>query len=146
MLVGTYEANPWMSVPAASGLILSVVYSLRIMARVFYGPRKSEQSIQDLSIRETGLIAALVLAIVWLGIFPQTVINVANTTAKAIQNKTGMNATASICHQAATRITTAGTDKLKAFCIPTINRNRISDTPDSDTKGIGVAQNNGIQR
>jgi len=146
VLVGTYEANPWMSVPAASGLILSVVYSLRIMARVFYGPKKSEQSIQDLSIRETGLIAALVLAIVWLGIFPQTVINVANTTVKAIQNKTGMNATASICHQAATRITIAGTDKLKAFCIPTINRNRISDPPDSDTKGIGVAQNNGIQR
>ena len=52
VLVGTYEANPWMSVPVASGLILSVVYSLRIMARVFYGPKKSEQSIQDLSIRE----------------------------------------------------------------------------------------------
>ena len=135
-----------MSVPAASGLILSVVYSLRIMARVFYGPKKSEQSIQDLSIRETGLVAALVLAIIWLGIFPQTVINVANTTVKAMQNKTGMNATASIGHQAATRITIAGTDKLEAFCIPTINRNRISDPHDSNTKGIGVAQNNGIQR
>ncbi|MGO9119127.1 MAG: complex I subunit 4 family protein [Desulfomonilaceae bacterium] len=146
VLVGTYEANPWMSVPAASGLILSVVYSLRIMARVFYGPKKSEQSIQDLSIRETGLVAALVLAIIWLGIFPQTVINVANTTVKAMQDKTGMNATASIGHQAATRITIAGTDKLEAFCIPTINRNRISDPHDSNTKGIGVAQNNGIQR
>ncbi len=146
VLVGTYEANPWMTVAAASGLILSVVYSLRIMARVFYGPKKSGQSIRDLSIRETGLMAAMVLATFWLGIFPQTMIDVANTTVKAIQNKTGIQATVSIVHQAATGVTIAGTDELEAFSISSINWNRITDPTDSNTKGNGLALNNGIQR
>ncbi len=129
VLAGTYQANPWMTVPAATGLILSVIYSLRIMARVFYGPKESDRSIQDLSIRETGLIAALVIAIIWLGVFPQTVINAANATVKAIHGKTGIHATASIGEQ-----------------FSSITLSNVSGSAGSNIKVNGVAQQNRIQR
>gem|GEM_PF-7033824 len=38
--------------------------------------------------REAGLMAPMVLVMVWLGMFPQTVLNAAAPTVKAIQNRT----------------------------------------------------------
>ncbi|HTY26156.1 MAG TPA: NADH-quinone oxidoreductase subunit M [Desulfomonilaceae bacterium] len=86
VLVGTFGTSPWMAAPAAVGLVLSVVYSLRIMGKAFYGPKKLEQPIQDLSPRETCLAASLIVAIIWLGVFPQVVLNTVSPTVKAIQD------------------------------------------------------------
>lgn len=102
VFVGTYQANVWMAVPAAIGLVLSAAYSLRIMARVFYGATSSDLSIPDLSMRETGLMATMVLVIVWLGMFPQTVLNAAAPTVKAIQNRTRVETVTSARPQATT--------------------------------------------
>lgn len=88
VLAGTYQANVWMAAAAAIGLVLSTVYSLRIMARAFYGETRPELSIQDFSMREAGLMAPMVLVMVWLGMFPQTVLNAAVPTVKTIQNRT----------------------------------------------------------
>ena len=100
MLVGTYQANVWMAAFAAAGLVLSTVYSLRIMARVFYGESRSETSIRDLSIREAGLMTPMVLVMVWLGMFPQTALNAAKPTVKAIQDRTIVKTLTSIGPQA----------------------------------------------
>lgn len=90
VLVGTYSANAWMAVPAAVGLVLAAVYSLRIMAKAFYGPIKEHHQIPDLLPRETFLMAAMIIAIVWLGLFPQAVLNVTQPALRAIQNQMSM--------------------------------------------------------
>jgi NADH-quinone oxidoreductase subunit M len=101
VLVGTYQANVWMAALAAIGLVLSTVYSLRIMARAFYGESRSELSIRDLSMREAGLMAPMILLMVWLGMFPQTALNAAAPTVKAIQSKTIVETITAAGHQVA---------------------------------------------
>ncbi len=90
VLVGVYQINPWMAVPAAMGLIFSVVYSLRIMAKVFYGPKESKLPVADLSVREAVLMGVSVLAIIWLGFFPQTVLNISEPVIKSMQTKANL--------------------------------------------------------
>ncbi len=102
VLAGTYRTNLWMAVPAAVGLVLSMVYSLWIMAIVFYGETRSELSIRDFSMREAILMAPMILVMVWLGMFPQTVLNAAAPTVKAIQNRTIVETFTAIRPQAAT--------------------------------------------
>jgi NADH-quinone oxidoreductase subunit M len=76
ILLGTFNAQLWMTIIAASGLVLSAVYSLRIVQKIFLGPPRGQLA-ADLSGREMMIMAALTISIVWLGLFPQPVINTA---------------------------------------------------------------------
>jgi NADH-quinone oxidoreductase subunit M len=58
-------------------LISATVYSLRIVQKVFYGTGKSENKLKDLSVRESFIMGIMVVAILWLGLFPQPVIDTA---------------------------------------------------------------------
>jgi NADH-quinone oxidoreductase subunit M len=73
VLLGTYRAIPIAAILGAVGLVFATIYSLAIMQRAFYGPRAETAMLQDLSMREMTIFAALILAIVWLGCYPQPV-------------------------------------------------------------------------
>jgi NADH-quinone oxidoreductase subunit M len=75
VLLGTYRVNTGASVIAATGLIFSAVYALWMVQRTFQGEQRRLWKISDLSVRETGILAALILAIFWLGFFPRPVLN-----------------------------------------------------------------------
>jgi len=77
VLSGTFNANIAMSCIASLGLILATVYSLRIMQKIFYGREKSELKIPDLNLREKIISASLIAVIVFLGLFPQPVFDMA---------------------------------------------------------------------
>lgn len=83
ILVGSFQANNWMTVFASLGLIVSTIYSLRIMARVFYGKKVREWILPDFNIREMITMGSLIAAIVWLGLFPHSVLS---TSSPAIRN------------------------------------------------------------
>ena len=74
-LTGVFKVNILFSCLASVGLIAATIYSLRIMQKVFYGPVREDKEFKDLSVRETIIMATLVLAIVGLGLFPQKVID-----------------------------------------------------------------------
>ncbi len=74
-LVGAYKADVLMAVLASLGLIFSTIYSLRIMQRVFYGEKQEEWGLKDLNLREGIILGTLTAAIVWLGFYPQPVLN-----------------------------------------------------------------------
>ena len=77
ILLGVFQAQAWITVAAASGLIFSAVYSLRIVGKIFLGPRKTMETVPDFSPREMLIMAALTISVVWLGLFPQPVIDTA---------------------------------------------------------------------
>jgi NADH-quinone oxidoreductase subunit M len=77
ILIGAFKANILMSCLASLGLIAATIYSLRIVQKVFLGNKNTDWKIHDLTIRETIVSAALVVSIVWLGLFPQPVLNIA---------------------------------------------------------------------
>ncbi|MGO8881346.1 MAG: NADH-quinone oxidoreductase subunit M [Desulfomonilaceae bacterium] len=89
VLLGVYRVSPWMTVPAALGLVLAVIYSLRMIGKAFYGRADEKRRIQDIWPREASLMAGMILIILWLGLFPQTVINTAGPALTAIQERVG---------------------------------------------------------
>ncbi len=66
---------------ATIGLVVATAYSLRIMQKIFYGAYAAEYTLPDLSLREKVIMVPLVVVIVWLGVFPQPVLN---TTGKLV--------------------------------------------------------------
>jgi NADH-quinone oxidoreductase subunit M len=70
VLLGSYRTHSVITMLSASGLVLAAIYSLWIVQRVFHGERKEGASPVDLSARETGMMAAMIIVVLWLGIFP----------------------------------------------------------------------------
>jgi NADH-quinone oxidoreductase subunit M len=79
-LLGSWQANHVLTIFAAIGVVAATVYSLRIMQKVFLGKTVSDKELPDLSLREKFILIPLVVAIIWLGLFPQTIF----TTVKQI--------------------------------------------------------------
>lgn len=79
-LIGAWKASHTLTILAAIGLILGTVYSLRILQKVFYGKDEIQRPLRDLSLREKFVLIPLVLIIIWLGLFPQPVLNTAKAS------------------------------------------------------------------
>ncbi len=77
VLAGTYRVNPLATVLASSGLIISTVYALRLVQAAFQGPVREPVRIRDLGAREMAMVTSLVVAIAWLGLYPQPVMDAA---------------------------------------------------------------------
>lgn len=75
ILLGAFSASVVFTVIASGGLVLSALYSLRMMQKVFLGPMRAGTVVKDLSGRERLLLAAMSISIIALGLFPQPVIN-----------------------------------------------------------------------
>jgi NADH-quinone oxidoreductase subunit M len=86
-LIGAFKANVLISCLASLGLIAATIYSLRIVQKVFFGNKNTDWKIHDLTLREKAVSAALVIVIVWLGLFPQPVLNTARPALLKILNK-----------------------------------------------------------
>jgi NADH-quinone oxidoreductase subunit M len=72
VLLGAFGRNPRWAVLAATGVILSAVYMLWMVQRVYYGPMTNEKNsrLADLSTREWFAAAPLVAAAIVMGVFP----------------------------------------------------------------------------
>jgi NADH-quinone oxidoreductase subunit M len=53
----------------------ATIYSLWLVQRVFHGPRHEASTARDLSARELVAQALLVAGILWLGLYPQPVLD-----------------------------------------------------------------------
>lgn len=80
ILLGAFKADVWLTTFAALGLVFSAIYSLRILQKVFHGPSQKDQPVYDLTWRETIILTSLIISILWLGVFPQPVINTVKPT------------------------------------------------------------------
>jgi NADH-quinone oxidoreductase subunit M len=81
ILVGSWQASHKLTILATIGLVAATVYSLRIVARVFHGPEVEQRhALHDLTLREKLILVPLVVSIIWLGLFPQTVLEISKPT------------------------------------------------------------------
>ena len=77
VLLGTYRASPFAAAFASAGFIMATVYSVWMIWQTFFGEQRETWNISDFSTREMIPMAVLIAVIVWIGIFPQTVIDTA---------------------------------------------------------------------
>lgn len=79
ILMGAFPVSPVLTIIASVGLVLSALYSLRIMQKVFFGQLQTvTEPPVDLSVREWIIMACLTAAIIFLGLYPQPVLDMVN--------------------------------------------------------------------
>jgi NADH-quinone oxidoreductase subunit M len=83
ILRGAWTVSPLITSIAAIGLIPAALYSLIAIQRAFHGPADPARHAADFGPRENAMMLALAAAIIWLGVAPQPVLNIA---APALQN------------------------------------------------------------
>ncbi len=72
ILAGAFLANPWVGATASFGVVLAAAYLLWAYRRVFFGPveEPENRSLMDLSFREMFVVIAVLIPIVWIGVYP----------------------------------------------------------------------------
>ncbi|HEX5414016.1 MAG TPA: NADH-quinone oxidoreductase subunit M, partial [Chloroflexota bacterium] len=75
VLLGTFSGHEVFAIIAALGMIAAVIYALWLVQRVFHGESRADWHVPDLTRRELGLLAALIVLIVGLGLYPQPVLD-----------------------------------------------------------------------
>jgi NADH-quinone oxidoreductase subunit M len=88
VLAGTYRNSIFMTVLATVGLVTATVYSLWMIHVAFFGSNRENRKIPDLSLREMSAMAAMIISIVLLGLYPQPFLNVAGQALDQLQNTT----------------------------------------------------------
>jgi NADH-quinone oxidoreductase subunit M len=84
VLVGSFLEARVVTVVAAGGLVLATVYSLYLAQSTFHGPNAAGWKLPDLTPREVAIFGAMVLTLVWLGMYPRPVIDAARPALHAV--------------------------------------------------------------
>jgi NADH-quinone oxidoreductase subunit M len=88
ILTGTYQSSVVFSVIAALGLVAATLYSLKFFQQVFQGtPVTDQDSLTDFNFREMLVMIIMIIAIIWLGLFPQPAIRTGQGTIDQILKK-----------------------------------------------------------
>ena len=73
-LVGAYEISSWVAFVATTGIILGAAYMLYLYRRVVYGAltKADVAAMPDLTARELAMLVPLGLAVLWMGVYPES--------------------------------------------------------------------------
>jgi NADH-quinone oxidoreductase subunit M len=77
VLLGTFERYPLAAVLSLAGLVLSAVYALALVHRVFLGPPAAGSAGHDYAPGETAIMLVLAGFALYLGLYPQPVLDLA---------------------------------------------------------------------
>ncbi|AJC50280.1 complex I subunit 4 family protein [Coxiella endosymbiont of Amblyomma americanum] len=81
ILLSTFKTGFWITFLAAATLIIGAVYTLRMYKRVFYGPLNvSVVQLVDVRLTEKIIFTLTTMAIIWIGLYPNILLNVLHTT------------------------------------------------------------------
>lgn len=86
VLVGLFQVDPWVTAVSALGLIVAAIYSLIMMQRAFQGAPDEGRQLPDFGVREMLTMAVMVTGLVWLGLYPQPVLDTAQPVVDSLIN------------------------------------------------------------
>jgi NADH-quinone oxidoreductase subunit M len=75
-LAGIYQVSTWTTLICATGIILGAAYMLYLYRRVAFGDQKNADAaaMADLDVRELLMVVPLGLAVLWMGVYPESFI------------------------------------------------------------------------
>jgi NADH-quinone oxidoreductase subunit M len=78
VIIASFKANFWFAFLAATTLILGAAYTLWLVKRVMFGPVANDgvAHLEDLNPREFGVLAALAVGVLLLGLWPAPLLEV----------------------------------------------------------------------
>lgn len=79
ILFGVYGQSPWLALALGLTVILSVIYMLRFMQKVYFGlPRDHQPTFVDINFKQLAIALPLIIIILWIGIYPGPVLKLIN--------------------------------------------------------------------
>ncbi|AEF22271.1 NADH-quinone oxidoreductase subunit M [Pseudomonas fulva] len=85
ILIGSFPTAPWVTVIAATGLVLGSVYSLIMIHRAHFGPVKNDSPLPGLQFRELSMVLCLAVLLILLGVYPQPVLDTSAASMQGVQ-------------------------------------------------------------
>ncbi len=85
VLLGTYRVSLVLTVLATIGVLVATFYALRLVQRAFHGANVHEWRLPDLNRREALLLAPMIVALLWLGLYPRPVLNTFRPSLEGLQ-------------------------------------------------------------
>ena len=78
VLVGAWQAAPWVAFFSATGLILGACYMLWLYRRVVFGRavKRAVLNMPRLEGRETFIFVPLTILVIWFGVYPSSLLDV----------------------------------------------------------------------
>jgi NADH-quinone oxidoreductase subunit M len=86
ILLGLFQGHVVAAAVATVGLVAATLYSLWMMQRVFFG-QPSQPLPADLRRGEAAILAAMGLALVWLGLWPGTVLSISQPAVAQVMQR-----------------------------------------------------------
>ena len=85
-LTDTVEANTWLALFAATGLVLGATYMLWLYRRVMFGQVVSAkvQSMERMQLREYGIFLPLTILVLFFGVYPMALLDVMDVSIQFI--------------------------------------------------------------
>jgi NADH-quinone oxidoreductase subunit M len=74
VLLGLYQTSTWATFVMTTGIILGAAYMLWLYRRIAFGAAAGDdtRAMPDLSLREIAIMLPIVIAVLWMGIYPKT--------------------------------------------------------------------------
>ncbi len=81
-MLGAFQANTWVAIFAATGVILSAAYALYLYRRIIFGAlvKPALKTMADLTPREIAILLPLVVLTILMGVYPKPVFDVTSAS------------------------------------------------------------------
>lgn len=89
ILFGSFASYPWVVVLATSGLVFASAYSLIMIHRAYFGAEREGTALRGLNMRELSMVLTLAVLLVWLGLYPQSVLDISAASMNGVQHWLG---------------------------------------------------------
>lgn len=84
VLLGSFQVDMRLTAFAVLALILAAVYSLIVIQKVFHGENKNNYEFADLSTIEMACFGLMIIGLIWMGMYPQTFLDMAEPTFRSL--------------------------------------------------------------
>jgi NADH-quinone oxidoreductase subunit M len=84
VLLGSFQVNVLTTAFAALGLVVAAVYSLIVVQKVFHGKNTHNHRMSDLSTMEFLCFALMMIGLLWMGLYPQSMLDMAEPTLRSL--------------------------------------------------------------
>ncbi|HEX7073057.1 MAG TPA: NADH-quinone oxidoreductase subunit M [Hyphomicrobiaceae bacterium] len=75
ILLGAFSRSAGFAIAGAVGLVASAIYALILVQRAFHGEPRGAAALPDFSVRHMTIMAVMIATLIWLGFYPQPVID-----------------------------------------------------------------------
>jgi NADH-quinone oxidoreductase subunit M len=90
VLLGAYKANISLTAVATLGLLAATFYGLKFVQGTFHGPNLHHWRLVDIRLREWTILGPMILCLLWIGLYPQPVLNTLRPSLTTVQQNAFM--------------------------------------------------------